>query len=115
MEGERLGVTRGSERSLMIMNGGGTNLHTVPGSGGKVIAFPTWSPDGKSIAFGIGGYFERPVVPGQIGLIRPDGSGLRMLTEGKASSGFASWSPDGKRLVYRVMGSGQQGLRILTI
>ena len=48
-------------------------------------------------------------------LIRPDGSGQRMLTEGKASSGFASWSPDGKRLIYRVMGEGQQGLRILTL
>jgi len=37
------------------------------------------------------------------------------LTEGKASSGFASWSPDGKRLVYRVMGDGQQGLRIFNL
>ena len=114
-DGEQLALTPGTNKSLMIMNSDGTNLHRVLDNGGKVIAFPTWSPDGKSIVFGIGGFFERPVVPGQIGLIRPDGSGLRMLTEGKASSGFASWSPDGSRLVYRVMGDGQQGLRILTL
>ena len=114
-DGAQLALTAGTDKSLMIMNSDGTNLHAVLDNGGKVIAFPTWSPDGKSIAFGIGGFFARPVEPGQIGLIRADGSGLRMLTEGKASSGFASWSPDGKRLVYRVMGNGQQGLRVLTL
>jgi TolB protein len=38
-----------------------------------------------------------------------------MLTDGQTSSGFASWSPDGKQLVYRVMGNGEQGLRILNL
>ena len=113
--GEQLAMTPGTNKGLMIMGSDGSNPHKVLDNDGKVITFPTWSPDGKSIVFGIGGFFQRPVVPGQIGLIRPDGSGLRMLTEGKASSGFASWSPDGKRLVYRVMGNGQQGLRILTV
>jgi TolB protein len=110
--GEQLALTNGN---MMIMNSDGTNLHKVLDNDGKVITFPAWSPDGQSIVFGIGGFFQRPVVPGQIGLIRPDGTGLKMLTEGKASSGFASWSPDGKRLVYRVMGEGQQGLRIFNL
>jgi Tol biopolymer transport system component len=114
-DGEQLALTPGYNQSLMIMNSDGTNPHAVLDNNGKVIAFPMWSPDGKSIVFGIGGFFERPVTPGQIGLIRPDGSGLRILTEGKISSGFASWSPEGKRLVYRVLGDGQQGLRILTL
>ena len=113
--GDQLVLTVGTTKPMMIMNSDGSNVHKVLENDGKVITFPAWSPDGKSIVFGIGGFFQRPVVPGQIGVIRPDGSGLRMLTEGKASSGFASWSPDGKRLVYRVMGEGQQGLRILTI
>jgi TolB protein len=112
--GDQLALV-GSDPNLLTMNGDGSNVRTIFEGGGKVIAFPTWSPDGKYIAFGIGGFFERPVVPGQIALIRPDGSGLRMLTDGKASSGFASWSPDGKRLIYRVMGEGQQGLRMLTL
>jgi Tol biopolymer transport system component len=113
--GEQLALTPGSDRNLVIMNGDGSNVHTVFESGKKVIAFPAWSPDGKSIVFGIGGFFERPVVPGQLVLIKPDGSGQRMLTAGKPSSGFASWSPDGKRIIYRVMGEGQQGLRIMTL
>jgi len=113
--GEQLALTSGTRNPMMIMNSDGTNAHKVLDNDGKVITFPAWSPDGQSIVFGIGGFFQRPVVPGQIGLIRPDGSGLKMLTEGKASSGFASWSPDGKRLVYRVMGEGQQGLRIFNL
>jgi Tol biopolymer transport system component len=113
--GAQLAMTPGSDRDLVIMNGDGSNVRTIFQGGKKVVAFPTWSPDGKSIVFGVGGFFERPVVPGQLVLIRPDGSGQRMLTDGKASSGFASWSPDGKRLIYRVMGDGQQGLRILTL
>ena len=112
--GEQLAFTD-EDRNLVLMNSDGTGVHKILDSGGKVIVFPSWSPDGRYIAFAIGGFFQRPTVPGQLGLIRPDGSGLRMLTEGKASSGFASWSPDGKRLVYRVMGDGQQGLRALTV
>jgi Tol biopolymer transport system component len=65
--------------------------------------------------FGIGAFFDRPAKPGQLALIRPDGTGFRTLTDGKASAGFASWSPDGNRLVYRVMGNGEYGLRILTV
>jgi len=114
-DGERLAFSDVGGTNLKIMNDDGTNIHQVFNSGGKVVAFPTWSPDGKSIVFGIGGVFERPVVPGQLELIGADGSNPRMLSDGKYSSGFASWSPDGKRLVYRVMGEGQQGLRILTL
>jgi Tol biopolymer transport system component len=113
--GEQLAMTPGSDRNLVIMNGDGSHVRTIFEGGKKIVAFPTWSPDGKSIVFGVGGFFERPVVPGQLALIRPDGSGQRMLTDGKASSGFASWSPDGTRLIYRVMGDGQQGLRIMTL
>lgn len=113
--GDQVVLTSAVGKPMVIMNADGTNLHQVLDNNGKVITFPAWSPDGRSIVFGIGGFFQRPVVPGQIGLIRPDGTGLKMLTEGKASSGFASWSPDGKRLVYRVMGDGQQGLRIFNL
>lgn len=113
--GDQVVLTTAVSKPMVIMNADGTNLHTLLDNNGKVITFPMWSPDGKSIVFGIGGFFDRPVKPGQIGLIRPDGSGLRMLTEGKFSSGFASWAPDGKRIVYRVMGDGQQGLRIMNV
>ncbi len=113
--GDQVVLTSAVGKPMVIMNADGTNVHQVLDNNGKVITFPMWSPDGKSIVFGIGGFFDRPVKPGQLGIIRPDGSGLRMLTEGKFSSGFASWAPDGKRIVYRVMGAGQQGLRIMNV
>ena len=113
--GEQLAMSRNTDRDLLVMNDDGTNVHMVLESGGKVVAFPAWSPDAKYIAFGIGAFFERPVEPGQLALIQPDGSGLRMLTDGKASSGLASWSPDGKRIVFRVLGNGEQGLRVLNL
>ncbi|HVP45724.1 MAG TPA: hypothetical protein VMT32_04045 [Bryobacteraceae bacterium] len=113
--GDQVVLTPNVGKPMVIMNADGTNMHQVLDNNGKVITFPLWSPDGKSIVFGIGGFFDRPVTPGQLGIIRPDGSGLRILTEGKFSSGFASWAPDGKQIVYRVMGDGHQGLRIMNI
>jgi Tol biopolymer transport system component len=112
--GEQIVLTK-SGGSLLIMDADGSHAHTMLDGTNHVIAFPSWSPDGTQIAFGIGGFFSRPVKPGQLAVIRPDGSGFRFLTDGKASSGFPSWSPDGKQIVFRVMGEGEEGLRILTL
>jgi Tol biopolymer transport system component len=38
--------------------------------------------------------------PGQIYVIRPDGSGLRRLTHRRRGAGGASWSPDGRRILF---------------
>ena len=112
--GDRVAVTDGG-KNLLIANADGSEPHSILSRTGQVIAFPTWSPHGTQIAFCVGAFFDRPVRPGQIGLVHPDGSGFRLLTDGKTSSGFPSWSPDGKRLVFRFMGDGEQGLRILTL
>lgn len=57
----------------------------------------SWSPDGKYLAF--------PLAPGgglneQVFLMRPDGSGTKMISEGgKINYRFGPWSRDGKTLV----------------
>jgi len=100
---------------LHIMDADGAGPRTLFDAGGKLTVFPSWSPDGKHIVFSMGAFFDRPRKPGQVAMINADGTGLRMLTEGEASSGFPSWAPDGKRIVYRVAGKGEQGLRILSL
>ena len=64
--------------------------------------WPIWSPLGDLIAFtDFGGKLE------SIGLIKPDGTGLRIITSWAQQ---ATWSPDGKRLVFKGCDGGQCGL-----
>lgn len=60
------------------------------------VGFVTWSPNGEWLAFSLapGGGMNQ-----QVYLIRPDGSGLRRLTDGgKETNWLGGWSHDGRRL-----------------
>jgi Tol biopolymer transport system component len=52
---------------------------------------PTWSPDGRWIAFDRSGW-------GEIWKVHPDGTGLERLVAGRAAA--PSWSPDGKQIAF---------------
>ena len=57
-----------------------------------------WSPDGSWIAFQLapGGGLNS-----QIYVVRPDGTGMRQLTEGgKINNWLARWTPDGKGIAF---------------
>jgi eukaryotic-like serine/threonine-protein kinase len=58
---------------------------------------PSYSPDGKQIAFEAGGY----IAPGSLSVISSDGSNARLLlqTKGRDLAGPA-WSPDGKEIAF---------------
>jgi TolB protein len=71
------------------------------GSGQRRISYgegrystPVWSPRGDLIAFTkqMGGQFL-------IGVMRPDGSGERILTEGYHNEG-PTWSPNGRVIMF---------------
>jgi hypothetical protein len=95
---------------------GGTELWVAPIAGGSasrivlesglanaVYAEPTWSPDGRQIAFGT--YVPDPTtglrIRSSLSVIGADGTNLRRLTTRPAllDDGI-SWSPDGRFLAY---------------
>jgi TolB protein len=71
---------------------------------------PAWSPDGKLLAFSwphgaikqVGG--EDTIEARGIGVMAPDGSGARLVTQTKRPTSSEdetpSWSPDGRRIAY---------------
>lgn len=103
------------ESSLDMMSADGSDRHTIFYQKGKNALAASWSPSGDQIAFGLGTFFFRPGVPAQLALIKPDGSGFRLITSGETDNGFPNWSPDGKRLVYRADGKHGRGLMILSL
>ncbi|MCY4414450.1 MAG: Tol-Pal system protein TolB [Alphaproteobacteria bacterium] len=94
-DGESIVFTAGttSQPHLFIMDKNGKNRTKLTKQRGGYSA-PTWSPNNDYIAFTkhFGGEFY-------IGVIRPDGTGERLLTKGYLVEG-PQWSPNGKRIVF---------------
>jgi Tol biopolymer transport system component len=72
-----------------------------------------WAPDGQHLVFTANGDVHKPGVSSNIAAIRPDGTGLRYLTEyrgGDVNAFVGSYSPDGRLIVFRFEDHGQYGL-----
>jgi dipeptidyl aminopeptidase/acylaminoacyl peptidase len=63
--------------------------------GGPVTDHPSWSPDGKSIAF-----HSRPEGQAEIYVTGSEGGRLRRLTEEAAEDVLPNWSRDGRRIYF---------------
>jgi TolB protein len=76
------------------MNADGSGQRRISFGGGANAA-PLWSPDGEWIAF------TRQSPGGRsIGIIKPDGTGERLLTSGPADEG-ASWAASSRELIFQ--------------
>jgi TolB protein len=75
------------------MGADGSGVHRISFSDGRY-STPVWSPRGDYIAFTkqLSGQFL-------IGVMQPDGSGERILTEGFHNEG-PTWAPNGRVLMF---------------
>ncbi len=85
--------TRGGSQQLYVMDARGGNARRISFGDGRY-ATPVWSPRGDLIAFT---RINRSLF--SIGVMRPDGSGERILTQGYLVEG-PTWSPNGRVLMY---------------
>ena len=76
--------------ALYIVDADGSNLTRIA----KTFGMPSWSPDSSEIAFTtVNDAGEKGIYA-----VRPEGTGLRLITSGGASE--ISWSPDGEELLF---------------
>jgi TolB protein len=92
---------RSGSQQIYLMNADGSDQHRIS-FGGARYATPEWSPRGDLIAFTkIAGNFR-------IGVMRPDGSGERLLTNSWQDEA-PTWSPNGRVIQFFRTSQGRSG------
>ena len=88
---------REGERGVYVADRNGENAQRVSGSGYGAV--PTWSPDGKRLAF-IRGEEDNPQV-WNLWIVSLDTGEIRRVTDFTSGQTWgASWFPDGQRICY---------------
>ena len=93
---------RGGAQQLYVMDSNGGNAKRISFGNGRY-ATPVWSPRGDLIAF-------TKIAKGKfgIGVMRPDGSGERVLTQSFLDES-PTWAPNGRRLMFFREEAGARG------
>ena len=93
---------------IYVMGADGSNQHRISFGNGSY-STPVWSPRGDLIAFTkqTGGEF-------QIGVMRTDGSGERILSSGFSEEG-PTWAPNGRVIMFFSEPAGSGGPKLHTI
>jgi len=99
---------RGGRQQLYVMGAAGGEPQRISFGNGSY-STPVWSPRGDLIAFTkqSGGQFS-------IGVMRPDGSGERILTTGFHNEG-PTWAPNGRVLMFFRQAAGAGGPQLYSI
>jgi dipeptidyl aminopeptidase/acylaminoacyl peptidase len=90
-----------SVQRVYTINADGTKIHRLISTTGYNAA-PTWSPDGKLVAFESNRSGNEDLYT-----MRPDGSRVSRLTHDGSSNGNPAWSPDGTQIAYASNWKGQ--------
>jgi Tol biopolymer transport system component len=89
-------VTGGGRRGLAIVAVRDGRERTLGGTRNAFSSDPSWSPDGRWIAFG---RQRGPFQGSDLYAVAADGTRLHRLARGRDLS-RATWSPDGRRIAY---------------
>lgn len=110
-DGRRIAFTRNedvgeyttfSDDDVFVMDADGDNIRQLTTErDGRHAGRPTWSPDGRQIAYIDGESVPTTQIsrPGSLFVMEADGANRRRLTRGNADTDPA-WSPDGKEIAY---------------
>ncbi len=100
-------------------------IYTIDAAGGPMtpiykpplqIAVPTWSPDGRSVAFIAGLMSDEPSVGGDIFIIAAEGGEPKNLTpQMQASASSLNWSPDGRKILFGEEVDGESGIALVDV
>jgi dipeptidyl aminopeptidase/acylaminoacyl peptidase len=92
---------RAGQADVYVMDSDGSNVVRLTGSGDDNLDdyAPTWSPDGRQIAFLRGEV--PPGGPGELWVIDADGSNAHVLLD-QPLVDFPAWSPDGTRIAFEL-------------
>jgi Tol biopolymer transport system component len=94
--------SRGGHLELFLMNSDGSNARSL-GDGNGVDCYPSWSHDGKKIAFA-----SKRDEKFQIWVMDADGANPKQLTNDAKASFYPSWSPDDKHILFSRNGGPQK-------
>lgn len=92
---EETGDPRRKTSTLMVMDADGQNVQSLFSVQGSIFS-PTWSPDGRTLAYAV----QRPNGLPVIYVQGVDGGGQRLVTPFKGNNLGPSFSPDGSSLVF---------------
>jgi len=109
-DGRRIAFTRNedvgesttfTDDDVFVMDADGGDLQQLtPEQDGQMSGQPTWSPDGREIAF-LRGRSVQSGVPSRFGdlfVMSADGGDLRQIARGPANA--PAWSPDGREIAF---------------
>lgn len=96
----------GGTSHIFVINADGTGLAEISKVAGSAEGDPSWSADGRHIAF------ARVAASPGIWFVDPDGSNPVQVTTSGADA-FPSWSPDGTRIVFMSLRDGPGDLYVV--
>jgi Tol biopolymer transport system component len=107
--------TTGLQGDLFVIGADGTRMRQLT-SNAKDEHGPSWSPDGKSIAFVAATFFDSGQAESTITVVAADGSKRRVLLRtqsGQLAFQEPAWSPNGQRIAFTWLRNTTQGLWLL--